>query len=237
MNKSESAKIGMLERFKLGKGITREAEQGIWTKEYIEIEVKLPENATNQDFVANFTATEYMIDQLLQAPATAAPTEKIAEAQGITPEEKPTFDPGKIKWTKEEGAKGPFEKSEDVNSLDFKNLVKDLNTHKGTLYQDGYFFWLYKSGSTVGRKLKGKAKAKESNSQDAKTIENIKQKFPQELQDLLSFEVQDEGAIIKPRQFLGSENFAKIADIVKAHGGDYVSAGKESHFKIPRKTS
>jgi hypothetical protein len=65
------------------------------------------------------------------------------------------------------------------------------------------------------------------------SLENIKQKFPQELQDLLSFEVQDEGAIIKPRQFLGSENFVKIADIVKAHGGDYVSAGKESHFRIP----
>jgi hypothetical protein len=37
MSKSESAKIGMLERFRLGKGITREAE-GAWTKEYLEID-------------------------------------------------------------------------------------------------------------------------------------------------------------------------------------------------------
>ena len=90
MSGSEKAKIVTLERFKLGKGFTREAEQGIWTKEYLEIEVKLPENATNQDFVANFTATEYMIDQLLQAPATAAPTERPKAPQPkitITPEE------------------------------------------------------------------------------------------------------------------------------------------------------
>ena len=89
MSKSESAKIGMLERFRLGKGITREAE-GAWTKEYIEVEVRLPENATSQDFVANFTATEYMIDQLLQAPTTAAPTERPKAPQPkitMTPEE------------------------------------------------------------------------------------------------------------------------------------------------------
>jgi hypothetical protein len=57
--------------------------------------------------------------------------------------------------------------------------------------------------------------------------------FPEDLRTLLSFEHKEGFFIIKPRQFLGSENFAKIADIVKAHGGDYVSAGKESHFRIP----
>ena len=90
MSESAAAKIGTLERFKLGKGVTREAE-GTWTREYVEIEVKLPENATSQDFVASFTAHEYMIDQLLQAPATpAAPTEKPKTPQSritMTPEE------------------------------------------------------------------------------------------------------------------------------------------------------
>jgi hypothetical protein len=151
--------------------------------------------------------------------------------------EKPTWNPGKIKWSQEQGTKGPFEKSEGVNSPDFKELIKDLNAHGGKLYQDGWFVWLYQNGATVGRKLKGKGKpkAKEIDSQDAKTIESIKQKFPQELQDLLSFEVQNESAIIKPRQFLGSENFAKIASIVQQQNGDYVSVGKESHFRIPLK--
>jgi hypothetical protein len=120
-----------------------------------------------------------------------------------------------------------------VDSIDFKNLVKDLNAQKGKLYRDGYFYWLWQSGSTVGRKLKGKAKAPAS--QD--DAQNIAEKFPEDLRGILSFECQADAIIIKPRQFLGSENFAKIADIVKKHGGDYVSGGKGSHFRIPLKSS
>ncbi len=61
--------------------------------------------------------------------------------------------------------------------------------------------------------------------------------FPEDIRSLLSFEQKADMVIIKPRQFLGSENFAKIADIIKKHGGDYVSAGKGSHFRIPSKSS
>lgn len=74
-------------------------------------------------------------------------------------EDKHTWNPEKIKWSQEQGTKGPFQKSEDMDSLDFKNLIKDLNAHGGKLYQDGWFMWLYQNGATVGRKLKGKAKA------------------------------------------------------------------------------
>jgi hypothetical protein len=41
--------------------------------------------------------------------------------------------------------------------------------------------------------------------------------------------------MIKPRQFLGSDNFSKIASVVRGAGGDYVSAGKASHFRVPKK--
>ena len=58
--------------------------------------------------------------------------------------------------------------------------------------------------------------------------------FPKELEDMLFFEDQDESIIIKPRRFLGSENFAKIATIVRGAGGEYVSAGRDSHFKISK---
>lgn len=61
--------------------------------------------------------------------------------------------------------------------------------------------------------------------------------FPEDLKGLLSFEDQAEWTIIKPRQFLGSENFAKIAEIVKKHDGEYVSAGKQSHFRIPKQAA
>jgi len=66
-------------------------------------------------------------------------------------------------------------------------------------------------------------------------IEDIRMMFPEDLESLLSFEERDDYIIIKPRQFLGSENFAKIASVVRGIGGDYISAGKGSHFRVPRK--
>jgi hypothetical protein len=40
--------------------------------------------------------------------------------------------------------------------------------------------------------------------------------------------------IIKPRQFLGSDNFSKIAAKIRTLGGQYCSAGKNSHFEISK---
>jgi hypothetical protein len=65
--------------------------------------------------------------------------------------------------------------------------------------------------------------------------EDIKMMFPEDLESLLSFEEKEDYIMIKPRQFLGSENFAKIASVVRGIGGDYVSAGKASHFRVPKK--
>ena len=69
----------------------------------------------------------------------------------------------------------------------------------------------------------------------SKASEDIKMMFPEDLENLLDFEEKEEYVIIKPRQFLGSENFAKIASIVRGVGGDYVSAGKASHFRVPKR--
>jgi len=66
-------------------------------------------------------------------------------------------------------------------------------------------------------------------------IEDVRMMFPSELGDLLSFEEEENYIIVKPRQYLGGENFAKIASIVRGAGGEYISAGKESHFRIPKK--
>jgi hypothetical protein len=68
-----------------------------------------------------------------------------------------------------------------------------------------------------------------------KAVEDIKMMFPEDLENLLSFEEKDQYVVIKPRQFLGSENFSKIASIVRGEGGEYVSAGKASHFRVPKK--
>ena len=52
---------------------------------------------------------------------------------------------------------------------------------------------------------------------------------------MLTFTVEEKFVVLKPKQFLGSENFAKIAAVVRENGGEYISAGKDSHFRIPRK--
>ena len=67
-------------------------------------------------------------------------------------------------------------------------------------------------------------------------VEQAKALFTEALRNLLSFEQQGEYIIMKPQQFLGSENFSGIIRIVQGNKGDYVSAGKESHFRIPVST-
>jgi len=68
------------------------------------------------------------------------------------------------------------------------------------------------------------------------SMEDATKAFPQNLAGMLYFESTDEYVLVKPRQYLGGENFREISSIVRDHlGGEYVSAGKESGFRIPRK--
>ncbi len=74
-------------------------------------------------------------------------------------------------------------------------------------------------------------------SEGQKSLEDLRMSFPEELESLLSFEDKTDYFMIKPRQFLGSENFAKIASTVRGLGGEYISAGKDSHFRVYKKKS
>ena len=67
-----------------------------------------------------------------------------------------------------------------------------------------------------------------------RTTEDVQVLFPKELEEMLTFEESGEYIVVKPRQYLGADNFAKIASIIREAGGEYISAGKESHFRIPR---
>ncbi len=69
-----------------------------------------------------------------------------------------------------------------------------------------------------------------------KNLQDIRMAFPEDLENLLSFEERDDYIIVKPRQFLGSENFAKVASAVRGLGGEYISAGRDSHFRVYKKT-
>ena len=69
---------------------------------------------------------------------------------------------------------------------------------------------------------------------DYSHIEDIELCFPEEQAHKLSFELKGEYWIIRPRAFLGAELFAKIAKNVKEIGGEYISVGKDSHFRVKR---
>jgi hypothetical protein len=67
------------------------------------------------------------------------------------------------------------------------------------------------------------------------TLEDVRMMFPEDLDTMLAFEDKGEYVQIKPKQFLGSENFAKIASTVRGVGGEYISAGRDSHFRVYKK--
>ena len=65
-----------------------------------------------------------------------------------------------------------------------------------------------------------------------KSINEVRNSFSKDLERLLDFKEDPSFIIIKPKQFLGSENFARIASIARELGGEYISAGRDSHFRV-----
>ena len=142
--------------------------------------------------------------------------------------------PEKIRWVQAESAsgKGPFERADPKQGgQDFRSMLQDIKNHGGFMQRSGYRYWVFPDKATVGRRLllRKVAEAKPEAGSDPAQF------FPENLRSLLSFEQRADMVIIKPRQFLGPENFAKILAIVTEHNGEYVSAGKNSHFRIPIK--
>lgn len=66
-------------------------------------------------------------------------------------------------------------------------------------------------------------------------MKNVTQAFPEDLATMLLFEDKPDHIFVKPKEFLGSENFAKIASVIRQLGGEYVSAGRDSHFRVYKK--
>ena len=68
-----------------------------------------------------------------------------------------------------------------------------------------------------------------------RTLESVVQAFPKDLAELLYFEDAGDHILVRPKGYLGSERFQRILEIVRNLGGEYVSTGKDSHFKVPKK--
>ena len=68
------------------------------------------------------------------------------------------------------------------------------------------------------------------------SLEDVKIAFPKELEELLEFKEYPEYVTIRGKQFLDRGDFTKVGAIVRSLGGEYISLGKQSHFKVPRQT-
>lgn len=59
------------------------------------------------------------------------------------------------------------------------------------------------------------------------------EKFPEELRMRLSFFDKGSHIRVEPKHYPGNELSAKIAAVIKDLGGEDVSAGRSSHFRVP----
>jgi hypothetical protein len=69
--------------------------------------------------------------------------------------------------------------------------------------------------------------------EQTKGLDAIRMKFSEDVETRLTFEQKGNYVIVKPKQFLGSELFAAISGIIRGSGGEYISAGKDSHWRVP----
>ena len=91
-----------------------------------------------------------------------------------------------------------------------------------------------------GEVLRGWRKTEQPKSSEVTgpwTLSKIQDVFPKKLEEMLEFEETPEWILIRPRHYLGGDNFGKIAGIIRDQlKGEYISAGKDSHFRIPRRS-
>lgn len=128
------------------------------------------------------------------------------------------------------------EETEEVEP--FEVVVTRLLDRIANALEEGNKLYKEAMGKAVAQQPTPKpvetAKSTESGG-STKGVEDVKNMFNPELQGQLIFTDAGDHVVVKPARYLGSENFAKIASIVRDNGGEYVSAGKESHFKVPKK--
>lgn len=61
----------------------------------------------------------------------------------------------------------------------------------------------------------------------------VREKFPPELEAELEFTQIGNDVMVKPKKFLGGDVFREVSEFVKSMDGEYISADKNSHFRIP----
>jgi len=74
--------MSRIEKFVIGKGVTsRPSEAEEWTRRYLELTVRLPEQTSEKDFYESLLRAERIIDDYLNR--MVAPSLDVAEVQGL----------------------------------------------------------------------------------------------------------------------------------------------------------
>ena len=76
------------------------------------------------------------------------------------------------------------------------------------------------------------APATQQPKEQARNIDILKE-FTEEQENRLTAKREGNAWIITPKQFLGTEMFAQISATIRSLHGEYISAGKDSHWRVP----
>jgi len=98
-----------------------------------------------------------------------------------------------------------------------------------TYVRDQVEAWIRETG-----KVSGESREKPAEVKPTVTVDSVAKKFPQELKNQLFFEESGEYVVVRARKYLGQDDFKRIAEIIRSLGGEYISAGKDSHFRIKK---
>jgi len=98
-----------------------------------------------------------------------------------------------------------------------------------TSVRDQVEAWIRETG-----KVSGESREKPAEVKPTVTVDSVAKKFPQELKNQLFFEESGEYVVVRARKYLGQDDFKRIAEIIRSLGGEYISAGKDSHFRIKK---
>jgi hypothetical protein len=136
-----------ISKMTIGKGkTTTDEKQTQWTRQYYEAEVIIEDES-------QIELARGSVEALLDAWLSGKSIVEEPKVKGST---KLPFDASKIPWIDRENEKGKFQVSEDYGNPDHKALLKFLNEAGGCVASEGWFYWIFRNGSTVGRKLRRK---------------------------------------------------------------------------------
>jgi len=132
----------------VGRGRTKGDEKaGEWNRVYYEVEADI-EDESQIELAKG--SVEALLETWLKGESISPTTAVVGQ------QSKPKWDSSKMKWVEAEGSSGLYQRSEDVDSLDFKEALKDLAEHGGKLSRkevDGtWFYWKFEKSAIIGRK-------------------------------------------------------------------------------------